>query len=230
MTRTPPYQLIIFDWDGTLMDSEARIVNCLRKAAMDAGMDDQTDDFFSNVIGLGLREAIQQLFPRASQTEVENMTDTYRHHYLHHDQTPSALFAGTTRILDQLEQSGYLLAIATGKGREGLDQSLKASGLKGRFPITRCASETRSKPHPQMLEEILDFTGLYPADALMIGDTEYDMLMAANIGMDRLGVSYGVHPVERLQQHQPIGVLHQITELPGFLHQQTPSITGTDND
>lgn len=225
-----PYQLIIFDWDGTLMDSQARIVNCLRKAAMEAGMDNRPDDFYSNVIGLGLREAIQQMFPRLESAQVEAMADRYRHHYLHHDTTPSELFPGAAAMLNQLEDAGYLLAIATGKGREGLNQSLQASGLQGRFHITRCASETRSKPHPQMLEEILDYTGLYPDKALMIGDTEYDMLMAANIGMDRLGVSYGVHPVERLQQHRPVGMLHRVSELPDFLSQQTPPMTGTHND
>lgn len=212
-----PFKALIFDWDGTLMDSESRIVACLRSASLQHGFADQHDDAYRNVIGLGLREAIHALHPSADSTLVEQLAQHYREEYLFRNTTPSALFAGVGDMLSRLEDSGYWLAIATGKGREGLDQVLQQTGLQQRFHITRCASETRSKPHPQMLEEILDHLGLDPHDALMIGDTEYDMEMARNINMPALAVSYGVHATERLFKHEPIGCLHNIAELPDYL-------------
>ena len=211
------YPLLIFDWDGTLMDSQARIVNCLRQAALEHGHADRSDAEFKNVIGLGLREALQQLFPDQDEAQIESLAGCYRDHYLYKNDTPSPLFAGVAELLEDLEQAGYLLAIATGKGRQGLDQALAHSGLEKRFHVTRCASETRSKPHPQMLEEILDFTGMRAAQALMIGDTEYDLQMASNAGMASLAVSYGVHEADRLLKHKPVSCLHHIDELADYL-------------
>lgn len=222
-----PYKLLIFDWDGTLMDSEARIVNCLRAAIEEAGHEDRSNDQLKNIIGLGLREALQQLFPEKEQTHIEQMADYYRRHYLETNDTPSELFEGAAELLEDLEQQGYWLAIATGKGREGLNQVLQQTGLEQRFHITRCASETRSKPHPQMLEEILDQLGLHAHQALMIGDTEYDMEMAHHIGMDALAVSYGVHAADRLLQHPTVGCLHNIAHLPIFLSQFTVALETT---
>ncbi len=212
-----PYKLLIFDWDGTLMDSEARIVNCLRAAIEEAGHEDRSNDQLKNIIGLGLREALQQLFPEKEQTHIEQMADYYRRHYLETNDTPSELFEGAAELLEDLEQQGYWLAIATGKGRQGLDQVLDYTGLHHRFHATRCASETLSKPHPQMLHEILDQLGMHARDALMIGDTEYDMQMASNASMASLAVSYGVHAAERLLKHNPIGCLHNIKDLNSFL-------------
>lgn len=212
-----PFKLLIFDWDGTLMDSEARIVNCLRAAIQEAGHEDRSNDQLKNIIGLGLREALQQLYPEKEQVHIEQMADYYRRHYLETNDTPSELFEGAAELLEQLEQQGYWLAIATGKGRQGLDQVLDYTGLHRRFHATRCASETLSKPHPQMLHEILDELGMHARDALMIGDTEYDMQMASNARMASLAVSYGVHSTERLLKHNPIGCLHDIRELHGFL-------------
>lgn len=212
-----PYSLLIFDWDGTLMDSEARIVNCLRAAALEHGYTDRDDDAFKDVIGLGLREALKRLFPEEGEARIESIADSYRDQYLFKNTTPSALFPGVAELLADLEGQGYWLAIATGKGRQGLDQVLEHTGLKHRFHTTRCASETRSKPHPQMLEEILDQLGLQARDALMIGDTEYDMEMAANAGMASLAVSYGVHDTPRLLKHNPVTCLHHIDELAHYL-------------
>jgi phosphoglycolate phosphatase len=212
-----PYKLLIFDWDGTLMDSQARIVNCLRAACTLQGFPPHSDEQYSNVIGLGLREALQQLFPEADPGLIERLADDYRQQYLVSNDTPSALFPGVTELLEDLEGRGHWLAVATGKGRQGLDQSLQETGLVSRFHTTRCASETRSKPHPQMLEEILDQLGLDAGEALMIGDTEYDMEMAANAGMAALGVSYGVHEAKRLLQHNPIDCLHHIDQLAHYL-------------
>jgi phosphoglycolate phosphatase len=217
--NTPlPYKLLIFDWDGTIMDSVARIVDCLRKAGEQVlGEENRDDHELKDVIGLGLREAIQQLYPTANSKQIEEMSDVYRYQYMEINTTSSVLFDGAEDLLESLEQQGYWLAVATGKGRQGLDQVLEITGLGHRFHTTRCASETFSKPHPLMLEEILQQLGLNAKDALMIGDTEYDMEMAKNTKMDRLGVSYGVHPEDRLMKHQPIGCINHISELVSFL-------------
>jgi len=217
-TATLPYKLLIFDWDGTLMDSETRIVNCLRTSIMEAGFASQSHDELKDVIGLGLREALKQLCPDQNENLIERMAETYRHAYLNIDKTPSELFPGVKLLLEELENQGYWLAIATGKGRQGLDQVLEYTQLGGRFHTTRCASETFSKPHPQMLEEILQQLGMDTAEALMIGDTEYDMEMAKNAGMDSLAVSYGVHEVDRLLKHNPVACIDDITELPHYLN------------
>ncbi len=219
MNNTLPYKLLIFDWDGTIMDSVARIVNCLRISSEQIlGEEKRTDHELKDVIGLGLREAIQQLHPKATDKQIEKMSSIYRHQYMEVNKTSSILFDGADTILENLEKQGYWLAVATGKGRQGLDQVLEATGLGPRFHTTRCASETFSKPHPLMLEEILQQLGLNVNDALMIGDTEYDMEMAKNAHMDRLGVSYGVHPTKRLMKHQPIGCIDHINQLEPFLH------------
>jgi len=200
------------------MDSVARIVDCLRKASEEVfGEELRHKDELKDVIGLGLREALMQLHPNATGQQIEKMSDAYRYQYLQVNQTHSVLFQGVETLLNNLEQQGYWLAIATGKGRQGLDQVLEITGLGPRFHVTRCASETFSKPHPLMLEEILEQVGMDVEDALMIGDTEYDMEMARNAKMDRLGVSYGVHPSDRLMKHEPIGCIDDITHLEAFL-------------
>lgn len=200
------------------MDSVARIVDCLRKAGEQVlGEENRSDHELKDVIGLGLREAIQQLHPRVNEKQITDMSDVYRHQYMHINKTSSVLFDDAIAMLDSLEQQGYWLAVATGKGRQGLDQVLEITGLGPRFHTTRCASETVSKPHPLMLEEILQQLGMDAKDALMIGDTEYDMEMAVNAGMDCLGVTYGVHPAERLMKHQPIGCIDHINQLDDFL-------------
>jgi len=218
MSDRLPYKLLIFDWDGTLMDSEARIVDCLRKASIQVmGEEQRHHDELKDVIGLGLYEAVKKLHPKSSEQQLQDMSSAYRHQYMQENSTSSMLFDGAETLLENLEHQGYWLAIATGKGRQGLDQVLEHTGLGHRFHTTRCASETFSKPHPLMLEEILDQLGMDVRDALMIGDTEYDMEMAKNARMDRLGVSYGVHPTERLNKHQPIGCIDHILELDTFL-------------
>ncbi|MFW2374762.1 MAG: HAD family hydrolase [Gammaproteobacteria bacterium] len=212
-----PYKLLIFDWDGTLMDSVARIVDCLKVASTEAGFEPRPEAELRNIIGLGLREALSELHPDESETMIETLAGHYRRQYLEINHTPSTLFPGVEELLETLENQGYWLAVATGKGREGLDQVLNHTGLKDRFHTTRCASETCSKPHPRMLEEILQQTGLDARDALMIGDTEYDLEMASNAGMASLGVTYGVHSVERLIKHKPIACLEDVKQLHPFL-------------
>jgi len=218
MNNTLPYKLLVFDWDGTLMDSVARIVNCLRIASEEViGEESRSDHELKDVIGLGLREALTQLHPGSNDQQIIDMCAAYRYQYMEVNATSSVLFDGVEPLLEKLEQQGYWLAVATGKGRQGLDQVLKITGLGPRFHVTRCASETFSKPHPKMLEEILEQLGMNVEDALMIGDTEYDMEMAKNAKMDRLGVSYGVHPTERLMKHEPIGCIDDIQHLDAFL-------------
>lgn len=207
------FKLLVFDWDGTLMDSEARIVACIRAASADLGLEVLPDATIRNIIGLGLREAIDALYPGSSDEIHHGMTERYRHYFLTANPTPTQLFEGAAETLKSLEGEGYLLAVATGKGRNGLNRVLEETGLRNLFHTTRCADETFSKPHPLMLTEIMEELGTEPDETLMIGDTEYDMLMARNARTPALAVSYGVHELERLLKHEPAGHINSITEL-----------------
>lgn len=201
------------------MDSQAKIVDCLRSAADDLELIQLPQVQLKNIIGLGLREAIQALYPHLSETLVTEFADRYRYHFVTANETPSGLFPDVQQMLEQLIECGFMLAVATGKARRGLEQVLNDTGLKAYFYGSRCADETRSKPHPQMLEELLDEFGLTAAEAIMIGDTEYDMLMAASLGMNALAVSYGVHKREDLLKHSPLACLDSISELSQWLLQ-----------
>ena len=211
------FKLLVFDWDGTLMDSEARIVDCVRAAFVDMGLEVPANEQIRDIIGLGLKEAVNTLFPGADEAMSRGIVERYRHHFLVENETPSRLFEGARETLAYLETEGYLLAVATGKSRRGLNESLEETGLGGLFEATRCADETFSKPHPEMLLQLMDELGVVPADTLMIGDTEYDMEMAANAGTRKLGVSYGVHSAERLARHRPLGVADSVSQIPGLL-------------
>jgi len=211
------YELLVFDWDGTLMDSESRIVSCMRAAIIDLGLELPEDASISNIIGLGLKEAICVLFPGADGVLIKEVTNRYRHHFLYENRTATPLFTGAKEVLHSLKLEGYLLAVATGKGRPGLDRVLNHSGLDQVFHATRCADDAFSKPHPDMLLQLLDELGVQADDTLMIGDTEYDMQMAKSAGTAALAVSYGVHSIERLLQHEPLGCLDAISEIPGWL-------------
>jgi len=212
-----PFELIVFDWDGTLMDSEARIVACIQTAFAEVGETPPTREAARNVIGLGLDEAMAMLWPEASIVERDRVVDGYRRHFLGTNETPSDLFSGAVELLDWLSGRGYLLAVATGKSRRGLDLALESTGLGPRFHATRCADETRSKPHPQMLLELMDELGVGAADTLMVGDTEYDMLLARNAGTPALAVCHGVHERERLLRHGALDCLRSLHEFPAWL-------------
>lgn len=212
-----PFELLVFDWDGTLMDSEVRIVDCVRAAVIDLGLELPPDSSIRNIIGLGLKEAICTLFPGSDDRLVDDITRRYRYHFVHANETPSPLFDGVKEVLWALESQGYLLAVATGKGRPGLDRVLDHTGLNDVFHSTRCADEAFSKPHPEMLLQIIEELGVEASDTLMIGDTEYDMQMANNAGARALAVSYGVHAIERLLQHEPLGHLNAISEIIDWL-------------
>lgn len=210
-------RLLVFDWDGTLMDSEARIVACIRAAIGDLSLEPRSNAEIRNIIGLGLREAIETLYPGCDERLHCDLTDRYRHHFVEADPTPSQLFEGAAETVRRLHGEGYVLAVATGKGRRGLDKVLRETGLGRYFHATRCADETRSKPDPTMLLELMDELQAAPGETLMVGDTEYDMLMARNAGTGALAVSYGVHAVERLHRHEPQGCIDDIREFHAWL-------------
>ncbi len=211
------YKLIVFDWDGTLMDSQARIVDCMRAAILDAGLALPDDARISEIIGLGLPEAVQRLLPDAHEAVMDRVITRYRHHFLTENRTVSPLFEGVEETLRQLTQRGYLLAVATGKGRSGLERALRETGLGGYFQATRCADECRSKPAPDMLDEIMDELGMFAPETLMVGDTEYDLEMAANARTAALAVGYGVHDRQRLLAHAPIACVDDIREIPALI-------------
>ena len=216
------FKLLVFDWDGTLMDSEARIVSCVKGAARDMAIECPTDDQIRNIIGLGLREALEMLFPGSDNRFKEQFIDHYRRYFLNEDSTPSLLFPHSHEVLNNLAEADYLMAVATGKGRPGLNKVLDETGLGSLFHTTRCADETFSKPHPEMLIQIMDELGVEPEETLMIGDTEYDLQMAINAKTHGLAVSYGVHEVSRLNQFNPLGCLDDIAELTDWLAQASP--------
>lgn len=221
----PEHELIIFDWDGTLMDSIAKIVRCFNAALEDAGVAGPGEDAIRHVIGLGLGEAVAELLPAADAATCGEVVERYRQHFLHLDQTGMELFPGVRAGLEDLAAQGYLLAIATGKARRGLERVLRDTGTAHLFCATRCADEAFSKPHPKMLEDILEQTGFTAGQALMVGDTTYDMQMARHAGMDGLAVTYGVHGRELLAQHAPLACLDSFTEVYAWLRR----INGTSS-
>lgn len=211
------YQLIVFDWDGTLMDSALKIANCLRAAAKDVNLDVPSLERAKSVIGLGLYECMQRLFPQASESDKHAVIARFKYYYLTGDTTQQALFDGVNEGLRKLDAAGVMLAIATGKSRIGLNRALNETGIENCFVTTRCADETRSKPHPQMLLEILDFTAIDAKDAIMVGDTSFDLDMASNAGMSGLGVSYGVHCEKTLRDCRAVSVQDSVDNMMNWL-------------
>lgn len=210
------YPLIVFDWDGTLMDSTAAIARAIQAASRDLGLPEPDDRQARQVIGLGLVEALAFAVPELSPSRYPEMVERYRHHYLSRDQE-LVLFAGIERLIAELAANGHQLAVATGKSRLGLERAFSHSGLGSYFCASRCADECFSKPHPQMLEELMEEFGVSPAGTLMIGDTSHDLLMARNAGVDALGVTYGAHLHDHLLEHAPLACLHSVEELATWL-------------
>lgn len=196
--------LFIFDWDGTLIDSKAKITSSMHLAVRDMGWESIEDAAIHNIIGLGLPEALSTLFPDASQSDRAHLRDFYAAHFIRLDEEKSSdFFPFVPEILAELRSQGHQLSIATGKSRKGLDRILSDLGLADYFDATRCADETASKPHPLMLEQLLGHFKVSASDAVMIGDTEYDMEMAQRIEMPRIAVSYGAHHIDRLYKYSP---------------------------
>lgn len=214
------FRLIVFDWDGTLMDSEARIVAAMQRALADLDAPLRSAREIRDIIGLGLLEAVRTLLPEMDDALQVQIEERYRAHYLTQDGIPSPLFPGAEAVLAELVGCGYLLAIATGKGRQGLNAVLRTSGLEGYFHATRCADETFSKPHPEMLLQIMDELGVDPRHTLMVGDTEYDLQLAANAGVQALAVCYGAHERPQLLRHAPLDCLEDVRDIPDWLRRR----------
>lgn len=215
---TDRFDLVVFDWDGTLMDSIAKIVNCFRAALADVGLPELSDAAIRHIIGLGLSEAVHALLPQTDAATRARVVERYREHFLHLDSTQMPLFPGVIAGLERLAGAGFQLAVATGKARRGLQRVLDHTATAHLFCATRCADEAASKPHPRMLHDILTSTGVPAERALMVGDTTYDLLMADAAGMPSLAVSYGVHSRERLLEHRPRACLDSFAEVCGWLH------------
>ncbi|WP_017402461.1 HAD-IA family hydrolase, partial [Acinetobacter sp. TG19627] len=194
-------ELVIFDWDGTLFDSVGQIVASLQYAAQQFEQP-LTDEAAKSIIGLGLPEVMQILFPQVPHLQ-QDILQCYADHYVANSKG-DAWFSGVAELLADLKQQGLKLAVATGKSRKGLDRVLAQTNSDEIFDITRAASETKSKPDPLMLQEILTELDVAADRAVMVGDTSYDLEMAQNLNMPRIGVSYGVHSIETLQQYQPL--------------------------
>lgn len=214
---TKNYDLIVFDWDGTIMDSTGAIVHAIQASAVDLGLTAPDDSIASHVIGLGLRDALEMALPELDPKDYPKLAERYRYHYLARD-GELLLFEGMAQLLDELKAKHYWLAVATGKSRVGLDRALKGSELEAMFDGSRCADETFSKPHPQMLIDLMERFGAEPARTLMIGDTTHDSQMAKNAGAHALSVTYGAHPHEHLLTLEPHGIVHSVPELSAWLN------------
>lgn len=210
------FGLIVFDWDGTLMDSTAAIVTSIQAACRDIGCEIPPDAAARQIIGLGLKEAIAALLPALPAASYPDLVERYRHHYLGRDAT-LPLFDGVIPLLDALRAGGTTLAVATGKSHLGLTRALAASGLDSYFCATRCADQCASKPHPAMLLELMAELGATPERTLMVGDTTHDLEMARQAGVAALAVSYGAHDAQTLAGAAPLAVLGTVTELGEWL-------------
>ena len=206
--------MIIFDWDGTLCDSLDHIVQAMQAAAAEFPVAVPEAAAVRDIVGLGLPQAVARLFPGLAQSAQEALAAAYSRHYRAIDCEPPRLFGGAMETLVALkEERGLPLAIATGKSRRGLERVLAALGMSDFFDVTRCADETRSKPDPLMLHQIMDEARLSPGNVVMVGDSEYDLAMARSGGVASVGVSYGVHSRERLSLHNPLAILDELPQL-----------------
>lgn len=219
MTTRPPrrrYDLVVFDWDGTLFDSTTLIARCIQHACRDVGVAVPSDADAAYVIGLGLADALRHAAPGLPAKRYPELGARYRHHYLARQQE-LVLFPGTLEMLAALRERQHWLAVATGKGRRGLDEALAHSQLKGMFDATRTADETASKPDPLMLHELMREFGVGPGRTLMVGDTTHDLQMAVNAGVPRVAVSYGAHDRSAFEAHAPLFVAHSTGALADWL-------------
>jgi phosphoglycolate phosphatase len=213
---TRRFDLLVFDWDGTLMDSTAVIVKSIQSSCRDLGLPVPDDARAGHVIGLGLKDALTYAVPELAIADYPKMAERYSHHYRSYD-NQLAPFAGAETLLHNLADAGFMLAVATGKSRAGLDRVFNSTGLGELFTASRCADECFSKPHPAMLLELMDQLGVTPERTLMIGDTTHDLQMAVNAGVPALGVTYGAHPKRQLDELAPLATVDHIGELATWL-------------
>ena len=212
------YPLIVFDWDGTIIDSASTIAECIRMAAADVGLPVPTKEQASHVIGLGLQDALRHAVPALPPERVPQFVERYREHFRAAEHTMD-LFGGMRELLTGLQRE-RILGIATGKSRRGLDRALDATGLRPCFRASRCADETHPKPHPAMLLELMHELAVAPEGVLMIGDTSHDLEMARAAGVDALAVTYGAHAEESLRSCQPRACVASVAELERWLSEQ----------
>lgn len=212
------FDLLVFDWDGTLMDSAGHIVDSIQAAARDLDIDLPPEERARHIIGLGLVDALTYLFPSLPRADYPRLAERYRHHYLAGDQK-LALFAGAIQGIQAMHAAGFSLAVATGKTRQGLDRSLEACGLAVFFHASRCADEGLPKPHPDMLMYLMNALGADRRRTLMIGDTTHDLEMARSAGVPALAVGYGAHPRASLEAHGPLACVMSFAELTGWVRQ-----------
>ena len=210
------FDLIVFDWDGTLFDSTALITRCIQAACADLGLVVPSDRDASYVIGMGLVEALQHAAPGLPRERYGELGARYRHHYVN-KQDELTLFDGVLPLLGALKARQHLLGVATGKSRSGLDHALGSVQLHGLFDATRTADETASKPHPRMLLELMAELGARPEHTLMIGDTTHDLQLATNAGAASIGVSYGAHEPAGFAAHGPLHIAHSVADLTDWL-------------
>jgi len=214
--KSRQFDLIAFDWDGTLFDSTAIITRCIQMAVRDVGGTVPSDKDASYVIGMALMQALAHAAPDVPKDKYPELGARYRHHYIAH-QNDISLFDGVLPLLAELKARHHLLTVATGKNRHGLDEALQAVELKGVFDGSRTADETAGKPHPLMLRELMAEFGVGPERTLMIGDTTHDLQMALNAGCACVGVSYGAHEPAAFDALQPRFVAHSVRELHDWL-------------
>lgn len=210
------FDLIVFDWDGTLVDSTTLITEALQQACRDLGQPVPDETAARYVIGLGLSDAMKSVAPELPPDRYPELGARYREHYLACEADIS-LFVGARELLADLDAAGYLLAVATGKTRTGLARAMARMGISGVFHATRCADEGLPKPHPDMLLYLMDRLEVGPPETLMIGDTTHDLDLAQNAGAESLAVAYGAHPPEVLAQREPLATVHSVPELRDWL-------------
>nr|WP_320125700.1 HAD-IA family hydrolase [uncultured Shewanella sp.] len=233
------YDLVIFDWDGTLMDSIGKIITCIENMARTLQLPIPSESDIRDIIGLSMTEALRVLFPQGlnlsassvysqpqhpknafgqgEDDQYQQMRAEFKAQYLHLDATPTPLFAQAPLLIDQLHTQGYQLAVATGKARAGLDRVFEQTGLGRYFVASRCADEVHSKPHPEMISSLLKELNIAPNRALMVGDSLLDLTMAANAGIDSVGVTYGAHSAEKLLRAKPIALIDSPAQLLQYL-------------
>ena len=206
------YDLIVFDWDGTVMDSTAVIAGSIQAACRDLGLAGPDDEAARHVIGLGLIQALRHAVPDAPEEMYEPLVARYRHHFLSQDQA-IPLFSGARETIAELHDAGYALGVATGKSSAGLSRALEATGMGRYFHATRTADQTFSKPNPAMLFELMDELSVSAERTLMVGDTTHDVQLAQNAGVDVVAVTYGAHPAEQLLALQPLALVQDFGQL-----------------
>jgi len=214
------YKLLVFDWDGTVADSLHHIIGAMEAAIAAVQLPSRSREQIRDIIGLGMHEAANCLFPDIDGGLRQQMVESYSRHYQAVASGKTALFPQVKDTLEQLRDSGYLLAVATGKSRRGLERAFTDTGIKGFFHTSRCADETFSKPHPQMLLEIMQTLDMTPGQTVMIGDSQHDLQMAANASVPAIAVSYGAQPLTRLLEFNPVIGVDSLDELPIWLNTQ----------